>query len=368
MSMWARVAARRLRGAPTKLLWETSPFGYQPLREAVADHLQLARGVRCSWEQVAIVTGVQEALDLAARIFLQPGDRVCVEDPGYVGATRLLEAYGARITGMSVDSEGAVVPRGSVRDVRLAYVTPAHQFPLGVTMSIARRLALLDWARRTDALIFEDDYDSEYRYSGRPIPALQGLDTRGSVIFAGTFSKVLFPSLRLGYLVVPSDLVERIAAVKSLSTRHAPVLEQAILCDFMVEGHFMRHLRRMREVYAERVSVLLDYGRERLGGLLDISPVEAGLQTVGWLPGTVSDVRAAREAAQFDVEVVPLSIYSRKRLEREGLQLGFAAVDPPELRRGVEDLERVLTALTRNTSITPGARRNSTKSRRPRDA
>src|SRR5207237_9396270 len=184
-------------------------------------------------------------------------------------AARVFEAYGAPIAAMAIDEEGAIVPRQSLRNVRLAYVTPAHQFPLGVSMSISRRLAFLDWARRSGALIFEDDYDSEYRYSGHPLPALQGLDRHASVLFAGTFSKVLFPSLRLGFLVAPPDLVDRIAAAKSLSSRHAPLLDQAVLCDFMSEGHFGRHVRRIREVYAERLAVLWESATQRLGVVLD---------------------------------------------------------------------------------------------------
>jgi GntR family transcriptional regulator/MocR family aminotransferase len=226
----------------------------------------------------------------------------------------------------------------SLRGSRLVYVTPAHQFPLGMTMSLRRRLALLEWARASGALIFEDDYDSEYRYSTRPVPALQGLDRNGLVLFAGGFSKVLFPSLRLGYLVVPPDLVPHFAATKSMTSRHPPLLEQAVLCDFMTEGHFGRHLRRMREVYAERVSVLLESARERLRGLLEISSVEAGLQTAGWLGRGIGGEWAAKAAAARDVEVTPLSRYSRGSLTREGLQLGFAAVDPDEIRRGVREL------------------------------
>ena len=213
-------------------------------------------------------------------------------------------------------------------------------------MSLPRRLQLLEWARKSGALIFEDDYDSEYRYSGRPVPALQGLDRNGCVLFAGSFSKVLFPSLRLGYLVIPLDLVDHFAATKSITNRHAPLLDQAVLCDFITEGHFGRHLRRMRGVYAERLSVLLDSARERLAGLMDISGVEAGLQTVGWLRGGISGESAMRAAAARNVEVIPLSRYTRGRTNREGLQMGFAAVDPREIQRGVEELAVTLESVT----------------------
>jgi GntR family transcriptional regulator/MocR family aminotransferase len=204
---------------------------------------------------------------------------------------------------------------------------------------------VLEWARKSRALIFEDDYDSEYRYSGRPVPALQGLDRHGLVLFAGSFSKVLFPALRLGYLVVPQDLIARVAAMKSITTRHAPILEQAVLCDFIIEGHFARHLRRMREVYAERLAVLLESARQELAGLLEISDVEAGLQTVGYLRNGMDAESAARAAAVRHVEVTPVSGYYRGRPDpaaRQALQLGFATVDSREIRRGVRELALAL--------------------------
>ena len=343
-ALWAQIAARRFRRASRSLLLGCGPLGYPPLREATADYLRTARGVRCAAEQVAVVSGVQEALDLAARVLLAPGARVCLEDPGYVGAARVFAAAGARISPVPVDGEGMAVPGPRLRGARLAYVTPAHQFPLGVAMSLPRRLALLAWARASGALLFEDDYDSEYRYSGRPLPALQGLDRHGLVLFAGSFSKVLFPSLRLGYLVIPEDLVDRFAAAKSVGSRHAPPFEQAVLAEFLVEGHFGRHVRRMREVYAERLGVLLDGARRHLAGLLEISDVEAGLQTAGWLSGGLDGESAARAAAERNVEVTPLGRYTLRDLRRtrEGLQLGFAAVDTQEIRRGTRELALAL--------------------------
>jgi len=337
-TLWAQVAGRRLRRATVELLRGCDPLGYAPLRRAVADYLSHARGVVCAAEQVAIVSGIQEALDLVARLFLNPGDGVCIENPCYTGAALAFEALGAKLTGLPLDNDGVLVPRGPRQGVRLIYVTPAHQFPVGVSMSLARRLALLDWARRSGALIFEDDYDSEFRYAGPPVPAMQGLDRHGVVLFAGSISKVLFPSIRLGYLVLPTDLVERAAAVKSVANRFAPLLEQAVLSDFMSEGHFGRHVRRMRQAYAERLAVLLESARQSLAGLLKISEVEAGLQTTGWLRERIKGTDAAAAAAGRRVEVNPLSRYSRTPLAREGLVLGFAAVDVREIRRGVREL------------------------------
>lgn len=337
-SLWAQLTARRWRRVSASQLLGSSPLGYRPLREAVADYLGASRGVKCAPDQVAIVSGVQEALDLVARLFLNPGDRVCMEDPGYPGAAIAFEAVGAKISAARVDDEGMELRDSALRGARLVYVTPGHQFPLGITMSLPRRLELLEWARRFGALILEDDYDSEYRYSGRPVPAMHGLDRHGVVLFAGSFSKVLFPSLRLGYLVIPADLLDKFAAAISVTSRHAPLLEQAVLCDFITAGHFGRHLRRMREVYAERLSVLLESAQQRLAGLLDISKIEAGLQTVGWLRRGWTGESARTAAAKRHVEIIPLSWYSRVPMPREGLQLGFAAVDAREIRRGVQEL------------------------------
>lgn len=352
-TLWAQVAARRLRRVSAHLLAGGEALGYRPLREAVAEYLSISRGVQCSPEQVLIISGVQEALERAAHLLVNPEDPVWVEEPGYPGAAIVFRAVGARVCAVPVDAEGLDLTAGQRRwkRARLVYVTPAHQFPLGVTMSLRRRLALLDWARRTHTLIFEDDYDSEYRYSGRPIPALQGLDRAGTVIFAGSFNEVLFPALRLAYLVVPPGLVDVFAAAQSASMRHAPLIDQAILCDFIAEGHFARHIRRMRELYAERLGVLLEAAARRLEGLLEISEVEAGLQTVGWLKANVTARQAASAAAKRNVELIPLSQYASGRVQREGVVLGFAAVDAKELRRGVDELARALSTLggrTRN--------------------
>jgi GntR family transcriptional regulator/MocR family aminotransferase len=295
-------------------------------------------------DQVAIVSGAQEALDLVARLFVNPGDRVCMENPGYIGATIVFESLGAKISYVPLDQEGMKLRESTLRNARLVYVTPGHQFPLGITMSLPRRLQLLESARKSGTLILEDDYDSEFRYSGRPVPALQGLDRCGQVLFMGSFSKVLFPSLRLGYLVLPSDLLDRFSATLSSTRRHAPLMEQAILSDFITAGHFGRHLRRMREIYAERLSVLLHSAKQNLAGLLEISGVEAGLQTVGWLKRGINGESAAAAAAKRNVEVIPLSVYQQGNAAAKGLQLGFAAVDTKEIRRGVQDLAIALEA------------------------
>ena len=337
-TLWAQLVARRHRSAPASLLRGCGPMGHPPLQAALAEYLATSRGVKCEPDQIAIVSGVQEAIDLAARLFLDPGDRVCMEDPGYPGAALAFEAVGAKISALPLDGEGMTLPGPRLRDARLAYVTPGHQFPTGLGMSLPRRLALLEWARTTGAAILEDDYDSEFRYTGRPVPALQGLDRHGLVLFTGSFSKVLFPSLRVGFLVIPEDLIDSVSAIRSIGSRHAPLLEQAVLCDFLAEGHFGRHLRRMREIYAERSAALVTDARERLGGLLHLSDLEAGLQTAGWLAEGIDGEAAAQAAERRGVEVTPLSRYTRGKVAREGLQLGFAAVDVKEIRRGVREL------------------------------
>ena len=342
---WSALAGRRMRSPDASLLIGCDAIGYAPLRNAVAAYLNAWRGVKCTVDQVVIVSGVQEAIDVTCRVLLNAGDSAAVEDPGYPGVSNVLRACGVRVVPIPVDAEGLTVDDTALQGVRAVFVTPAHQAPLGVTMSLRRRLALLEWAQRNDALIFEDDYDSEYRYSSRPVPALQGLDRGGNVIFAGSFNKVLFPSLRLGYVVAPPDLVDRFVAVKSITSRHAQLVDQAVLCDFITDGDFARHIRRMREVYAERLSVLLKCSRERLAGVIEISDIEAGLQTMAWLPGGVDSAIVAKRAHERGIAVNSLRAFTRGPLARDGLQLGFAAVGTDEIRHGVESLAEVLDSL-----------------------
>jgi len=345
-TLWAQVASRRLRRASSRMLAGGEPLGYWPLREAVAEYLNTSRGVKCTTEQVLIVSGALEGLDRAARLLLNPGELAWIEDPGYPGAATVLRGAEARLCGVTVDEEGLDWEDGTARwpRPRLVYVTPAHQFPLGVTMSLRRRLAILEWARKQGVIIFEDDYDSEYRYSGRPVPALQGLDRAGVVIFGGSFSAVMFPAMRLGYLVIPEEMIDVFAAAQSVSTHHPPLLGQAILCDFITEGHFARHIRRMREVYAERLGVLLQAAQDKLEGRIVISKVEAGLQTVGWLKDKKTAENLVQAVANKNVELRTLRQYSFGKAPNHAIVLGFAAIEPKELRRGVEVLSDLLRA------------------------
>jgi len=348
-TLWAQIAARRLRKASPRMLLGCVAQGYLPLREAVAQYARSSRGVSCVADQVVIVSGIQEGLDLAARLLLDPGDKVLVEDPGYQGAYATFRSAGARLVPVPLDSEGAAPKERDLRNCRLFYVTPGHQYPMGTTMSLRRRLELLAWARKYETTIFEDDYDSEFRFSGRPVPAMQGLDRGGRVIFAGSFNKVLFPSLRLSYLILPPNLIDVFVRTKTVSTRHQPLLDQAVLCDFIEEGHFGRHLRRMRKTYEERLSVLLECARLHLGGRLEISNIEAGLQTIGLLDRNISAEEVARRAAAENIDVVPLSRHCCAVSIPEGLQIGFAAVNEREIKAGVLKLARILESMEKET-------------------
>lgn len=342
---WARLVARHARHPLRGVSLYQDGKGYAPLRDAVAAHIGISRGVHCSPDQVIITAGSQGALDLASRVLLNRGDPAWVEDPGYLGARGALLAAGACLVPVPVDSEGIDVEAGrrlsgTVRDARLAVVTPSHQFPTAVAMSLGRRLALLEWSREVGAWIVEDDYDSEYRFSGRPLEALHGLDSTERVIYVGTFSKVLFPSLRLGYLVAPHRLLPALIAARRYIDVHPPLLEQMALADFITESHYIRYLRKMRLLYLERRNALVNALRQEMSDLVEVAAPEAGMHLVAWIrPGT--DVHTlARQAAAQGVHVLPVSNTSSPR--GYGLVLGFASATPDELRVGVQTLASTL--------------------------
>ncbi len=343
---WTRLINKHYRRV-SGLLFEQEgrlAAGYYPLREAIADYLQVARAVRCSPEQVIVVSGSQQALYLVAHLLTDPGDKVWVEEPGYVGARGAFKAAGAELAPVPVGEDGLDVTAGiaAAPEAACIYVTPSHQFPLGKTMSVSNRLKLLNWAAESGAWIIEDDYDSEYRYSGQPIPALQGLDQSGRVIYIGTFSKVMFPGLRLGYLVVPPALVEAFTTARRLMDVQSPIVPQAALADFIEQGHFARHLRRMRTSYGARLKLLVKTADKHLDGRLQIETAEAGMHTVGWLPDGVDDVAAFEAAVRQEVELTPLSQYYLGRCPRPGLVLGFAATPEAEIEPGILRLGKVL--------------------------
>jgi len=345
--VWSKLAARRLQHPPYELLTYGDPAGYRPLRDAVAQYLTASRAVRCQPEQVLIVSGAQQAIDLTARTLLEKGDRVWVEDPGYPRARGILLEAGARVVSIPLDHEGLNVEEGLrlSEKAHMAYVTPSHHYPMGITMSLARRLALLDWAQRDGAWILEDDYDSEFRYRGHPLASLQGLDTHGHVIYMGSFSKVLFPALRLGYLVAPLELVEPFIAMQALCGRYAPTLEQAIVADFITEGHFLRHIRKMRVLYAHRQQILVEVVRQELHGAIELEEQEAGMHLIGWLPQSLDDRLVSQLVARQGIDVQALSAYSEQKPERPGLLLGYAGVNEQEIREGVKRVARVVKTM-----------------------
>jgi GntR family transcriptional regulator/MocR family aminotransferase len=354
--LWARLTARRWRSGGF-YLGDGEPAGQPELRAAIAEYVANARGACCTADQVIVVGGIQHGVDLIARVLLDPGDPVWVEDPGYVPAHAVLRAAGARLVPVPVDDEGLDIAAGerAAPAARLAHVTPSHQFPLGAVLSAPRRLALLDWARRADAWVVEDDYDSEFRYAGRPLPCLQGMETMqlspreaAHVLYLGTFSKTLVPGLRLGYLIVPEALIEPIRAARGATDWHAPTPQQSVLADFIGEGHYARHLRRVRALYAERQAVLIAAAEAELADHLSLAPGQAGLHLVGWLPHGVDDQQAAAAAAAAGVLVYPISNYrvtSTPEMARAGLLLGYAGFDDAALQTGIGKLRRALETL-----------------------
>ncbi len=345
--IWSRLVGRHSRAmarSPIDLGYG-DPMGHRPFREAVASYLRTARAVRCEADQIMAVSGSQQALDLTARVLLDANSPVWIEEPGYGGARDALRARGARLVRVPVDGEGLNVSAGVARcpKARAAYVTPSHQYPLGMTMSASRRLELLEWARKNGSWIIEDDYDSEYRYESLPIASLQGLDRDSRVVYVGTFSKVLFPALRLGYIVIPADLVARFAAVRDATDIFPPVLSQMVVADFIREGHFGRHLRRMRALYAERRAALAAAIDEELGGTLSVHGGEAGMHLVATLPSGSDDGDLSRRAARKGLWAMPLSSCYGGKPSQSGFVLGFGGTDAAEIRDGVRALRSILS-------------------------
>jgi GntR family transcriptional regulator/MocR family aminotransferase len=344
---WARLVARHAnRLAPIHMAYG-HPAGVGALRAAIAAHVRATRAVRCEPEDVLVVTGSQAALRLCAAVLVRHGDRVAVEEPGYPGAHAALAAGGAELVPVPVDGDGLVVDalRGDDRDIRAVYVTPAHQYPLGAPMSAARRLALLGWAAGRGAWILEDDYDSEYRYVSRPLAALQGMDPHGRVVYIGTFSKVLFPALRVGYLVVPPALREAFAAARDALDIFSPTLYQLALADFLSEGHFARHLRRMRGIYLARRAELLAGLARHCVGVLSVHNADAGLHAATLLPAGTDDVEVVCRLNTHGLTATALSTCYLGPARRQGLLLGFGGYDEATLAAATHTLGGVLRGM-----------------------
>jgi GntR family transcriptional regulator / MocR family aminotransferase len=361
MALWSRLLARRWRDGSRELLNYGPAAGYKPLREAIAAYLGPSRGVHCQPEQVVIVTGTQQVLDLATRILIDPGDSVLVEEYCYTALRTVLLGAGARVVPVSVDDAGMdIATVAGSANARIAFVTPSHQYPLGVTMSLPRRLALLDWANRSSAWVLEDDYDSEYRYVARPLAALQGLDKSGRVIYSGTFSKVLFPSLRIGYVVAPPDLVDAFAKARAAVSWCSPGIDQAVLTDFITEGHFTRHIRRMRSIYAERQAVLVE-ALAAAGDLLEVKQADAGIHIRVTLPDYFDDRVVSAEARANDVMAHPLSAFymGDPAMARPGLVLGYGAYNVRQIKDAARRLIQAVEKVARQTIGEPRAQLRS---------
>jgi GntR family transcriptional regulator/MocR family aminotransferase len=360
IDIWRRLTAQNLRALSSDVGGYGDAAGQPRLRSAVARYLSHSRAVLCEGRDVFICNGSQQALDLLGRILIEPGTKVAIEDPGYPPAVSVFRTMGANVIGVPVDTEGLIVeklPQGA----KVVYVTPSHQFPLGVTLSLARRKALLAWAQKTGAIIVEDDYDSEFRFGGRPLESLQGLDRSGSVVYLGTFSKVLFPGLRLGYVVAPRWLQEPLIAAKWITDRHTAALEQAVMAEFITAGHFERHLRRMQRTYGERRLALVAALARRTSKQLAIFPSHAGLHVAGLLPkdfDVATLVERAGEAGVGLYSLVPFYVGAA----RPGLIFGYGGCSVEDILEGTRRLGTLLEAMNRERRkpATPSVKRRRT--------
>jgi GntR family transcriptional regulator/MocR family aminotransferase len=322
----------------------SDPMGSEDFREVIAAYLRTARAVQCEASQIMVVNGSQHALDLSARVLLDPDCPVWIEEPGYVFLRHVLTLSGCRLVPVPVDGEGLDVAAGVklCSTARVAYVTPSHQYPLGATMSVARRLQLLEWAHRSGAWIVEDDYDSEYRYESMPVASMQGLDPGSRVIYIGTFSKTLFPSLRLGYMVIPPALVSRFLAVRQSNDLGPSHLYQAALADFISGGHFTRHVRKTRQLYAERRNALTHALRKEFGSQIEILGAEAGMHLVVTLPPGLSDQKISARAGKEGLWLWPLSAAYAGASVRQGFVLGFGGTKADEMLHQVRRLRKAI--------------------------
>jgi GntR family transcriptional regulator/MocR family aminotransferase len=358
---WSRIVMRHCRNLHARELHYGGPLGLEELRKAICSYLRTARAVHCDTDQVMIVAGSQQALEITTRVLLDDRSAAWVEEPGYWLTRQVLTAAGCRLVPVPVDSEGLDVAFGvkKCRKARAAFVAPSHQYPLGATMSASRRLQLLDWAQSSGSWVIEDDYDSEYRYGNMPIASLQGLDHNSRVIYIGTFSKTLFPSLRLGYIVIPPDLVDRFTAVRYAMDIGPPHFFQAVLTDFMNEGHFARHIRRMRQLYAQRRTALVEELQKEFGSALDVLGSEAGMHLAVILPKGFRDQEVAARAAREKLWLAPLSPAYLDERPRQGFILGFGNTPAEEMPRAVRRLRSLLFGEKSVSAKATGYKQNS---------
>lgn len=343
MALWARLSAQYWRQSRHLVLGYPDPVGLFELRRAIATHLRANRGIVCEPDEVFIFNGAQDAFNRIGQMLLNPGETVWFENPGPIGARNSLISSGASLVPVPVDEQGIDVAAGLKRapEFRLAFVTPARQHPLGVTMTLARRFELLSAAERCGAWIVEDDYDGEFHYSGHPAPTLKSVDTTGRVIYVGTFSKVMFAALRLGYVVAPPELAKVFRRVAGATMQGAPTSLQSIMATFMEQGHFTAHIRRMRRIYAERQKALITATAQHLEGLLEVQPTNTGFQTLGILADDFDDEDTAKRAAERGIILAPVSRFAIAPTQK-GLILGFSAVPPRVTEAAVEELAKML--------------------------
>ncbi|WDD91307.1 PLP-dependent aminotransferase family protein [Burkholderia sp. FERM BP-3421] len=342
--VWTRLHNKYWRRLRPDLLTYAPGGGLALLRETLADYLRTARSVRCTPEQIVITTGIHQSVDLAVRLLTDPGDVIWTEDPCYWGVRSVLNVSGLTTRPIPVDDEGIAPSAADLAEPpKLMLVTPSHQYPLGMVMSLARRRMLLEYARQHGCWIIEDDYDSEFRYGSRPLASLQGLDTAGQVIYVGSFGKTLFPGLRVGYLVAPEPLAESFATASAELYREGQLLQQAVLAEFIAEGHFVSHIRKMRTLYGQRREVLLDAVARRYGDTLHALGSDAGLHLVTQLPGGVDDRAVARAALERNIVARPLSGYYADRARASsGLLLGYACVPENEIETAFATLAEAI--------------------------
>jgi len=345
--IWSGLVSRHSLNPRAASIHHIDPLGSLRFREAISSYLRTSRGVKCDASQVMIVSGSQQALDITVRVLLDPEAPVWIEEPGYPLLRALLISSGCRLIPVPVDDEGMDISAGILRDkaARVAFVSPSHQFPLGSTMSVSRRLQLLQWAQSSGAWIVEDDYESEYRYGSRPITAIQGLDVSARVIYIGTFSNVMFPSMRIGYVVIPRDLVERFAEIRRLMDVFPPYLNQEALTDFIHLGHFGRHLRKMRMLYRVRRTTLVDCLYAEFGENMQVHGSEAGIHLTVTLPEGIRDTEVVERAAKIGLWMWPLSPNYLGEPVRHGLVLGFGSTAPEQIPREVRRMSAVLAEL-----------------------
>ena len=342
LKLWRKLLSRRCCAEPSWLDYATDFQGYFPLRQTLAQYLCRSRAVQCQPEQIVITNGTQQGLNLILRLLSEAGDAIAIENPGYLSARRIFQSHGARLIPIPVDASGLVVKQLVHPAIRLVYITPSHQFPTGATLSLPRRLELLTWVQQSGALILEDDYDSEYRYGDRPIPALQGLDQNDSVLYLGTFSKVLFPALRIGYLVLPPNLVALFAQAKWLHDRQLPMLEQQVLTDFIAEGYLESHIRKMRSRYERCRQMLVQELNAQFGGQVTLFGEKAGIHLMVRLDTPLSDEEIIAQAAKVGVGLMSArSQYLGLGGDSEFI-FGYGELNETQIQIGVQRLAQAI--------------------------